>query len=107
MKKSYTKSLKEFIEYIFNKYKKDKNVNTFQEIYLSREQQKAQKRELKQLTNIITKSVKITNKTARLCSKLIKSELVKNELLKHLSEDFIDELEFAKSDLSEALGYDN
>ena len=105
--KSYNKSLKEFIEYVFKKYKRDKSIQEFQSIYASREKQKEEQRELRKLTQKITKSVRVTRNTADICSKLVKSELLKNSILHQYTHEFVEQLELANNELTETLGVDN
>lgn len=101
--KGYNKSLKSFIEYIFNKYKRDENVQAFKSIYLYREEEQERKKILKKSMPPVVKSVSITKETAQICSNLISSELYKESLLHQYTHEFVEKLNNAKTELEESL----
>ena len=71
--KGYKKSLEKFIEYVFDKYAEDEEVQNFQATYFIRKQEKLAKKQQK--TAIIDtpaqKVIKISSETARLCRRMI------------------------------------
>lgn len=101
--KGYNKKLKNFIEYVLNKYAKDESVSEFRDVYLSREREREERKQAKKLLGIISKSVKITKETADICAKLVKGEIVRNELMGNYTAEFMEKLHTVNDELSGVL----
>lgn len=100
--RGYNKDLKNFIAYVFKKYKKDENVQKFKELYEVKQQEDETKR-LQRLENIKQKplncSVEISSKTANLCISLVNNELEKQYHTQCFTETYIDSLNVAIDEL--------
>lgn len=105
--KGYNKKLKNFIEYIFDKYAEDENVHNFQCVYFDKEREKEERKKAKQLLHIMANPIKISRTTASICIKIIKCEITKNELLSNYTNGFMDRLQNAHNELQIALGVIN
>lgn len=102
--KGYNKQLKNFIEYVFKKYARDENVKQFRVVYDTKIQEQENRKAIKRMTNLMTKSVKITLDTAIFCNKLVRNEIIKGEILSNYTDKFMEKLRFAHEELCDILG---
>lgn len=106
--KCYKKTLEEFIDYVFKKYKKDKKVQDFKKIYDVNQQEK-EFRKLKRQELIknqpLNCPVTISSKTANLCINLVNNEIDKSIYMNCYTKEYLDNL---NSSLEELFGnYNN
>lgn len=100
--RGYNKNLKNFMEYVFKKYKKDETVRQFKTIYETmqseKEAKKLQRKEL--LKNKPLKcDVTISSQTANLCIALVNNELDKNRYMNCYTEVYMETLNTAIDEL--------
>lgn len=99
--KSYKKELSEFIDYVLEKYKKDKRVCAFKEVF---EKQVAvrekNKLAVKKKQSVGKKDcITVSMFTANLCRSLISAELEREKMLHSYNEKFILDLTLAQKEL--------
>lgn len=100
--KGYNKNLKNFMEYVFKKYKRDENVQQFKTIYETmlseKEAKKLQRKELLK-NKPLNCDVTISSKTANLCIALVNNELDKNRYMNCYTEVYMQTLNTAIDEL--------
>lgn len=99
--KGYNKKLKKFIEYVFDKYSTDQSVSEFKDVYLSREREKEERKQLRNVVQSMNRTIRITKTTAELCAKLVRCEIDKNEMLGNCNNDFAERLYIADAELND------
>lgn len=100
--KGYNKNLKNFMEYVFKKYKRDETVQQFKSVYETMQLEKAEKnRQRKEMikNKPVQCNVTINSNTANLCIKIITNELDKNCIMNCYTEAYTKTLNDAVDDL--------
>jgi hypothetical protein len=97
--KGYKKGLNKFIEYVFEKYSKDEEVENFKQIYEARKEELETKKKALKVQVTSEPIVRISKKTADLCKVLVVAELTKQSIAGCYSEEYLSQLQSANEEL--------
>lgn len=98
--KGYKEELREFINYVFKIYGKDSRIGEFKSIFTTHEAKRlAYNKYIKERA----KTLRISEKTANLCNKLVNCELIKARVVEGYSKAYILKLKIAKLELKGVL----
>ena len=97
--KGYRKGLNKFIEYVFEKYSKDEEVENFKTIYETRMVELETKKKTLKVKGTSEPIVRISNKTAKLCRTLVVAELTKQSIIDCYSKEYLSQLQLANEEL--------
>lgn len=96
---SYSKSLKEFIDYVFETYQGDECVSGFKAVYEERQRVLTERKAKREDVKKEQKAVAISQPTASVCNELITAEIERAKIVKGFSKNFLTRLKKAKSEL--------